>query len=93
MKGVKSKDITELAVVFLDSFRDIAEYTNDQLLEYMNKNNAWAMFNDDMEIGGLAGASIEDTVLFIGRYLTRDEQNNIISRYNSRFQHSYKNEE
>lgn len=87
-KGIKSKDLTELAIVFLDSFRDIAEYTDTQLLEYMNKNNAWSMFNNDIELRGLVGAGIEDTVWFIGRYLTKDEQDNIISRYNSRFQHS-----
>lgn len=81
-------DATFLAITFLESLKDIAKWSNEQLLDYMNKNNAWELLSDDMLMRGLIGADIDDIVEIIGGYLTQDEQDNIISRYNSRLQYS-----
>lgn len=81
-------NIVDLGIDLLESFRKITSWTNDQFLEYMNANNNWDILNNESIIRGLIGADIEDYVAIFGRYLSEHEQNNIISRYNSRFQQS-----
>lgn len=81
-------NIVDLGIDLLESFRKIAGWNNTEFLKYMNTNNNWDILNDETLLKGLIGADIEDYVVIIGRYLSEHEQNNIISRYNSRFQHS-----
>lgn len=78
-----SENCTDLAVIFLESFKTITQFSDDELLDYMNKNNVWSLFNDDMLVSDLAEEGINDTIEIIGRYLPRNEQNNIILRYYS----------
>ncbi len=82
---MKSIDLTELGITFLESFKRISGFSESQFVQYMNNNNMWDILNDTHLIRGLMGADIEDIVEIIGRYLSLDERHNIISRYNSRF--------
>lgn len=52
----------------------------------MNKNDNWSILNDEILLRGLVGADIEDYVAIFGSYLSKIEQQNIVSRYYSRFQ-------
>lgn len=76
---------TELAVIFIESFRSITQYSNSELLGYMNRTDAWKIFDDEDILCGLMVADIEDVVEIIGMYLTREEQLRIIDAYYARF--------
>lgn len=80
--------IVELTIDLMESFREIAGWSNNTFLDYMNTNNNWSILNDEMLMRGLIGADIEDYVEIFGRSLSKHEQDNIISRYYSKFQYS-----
>lgn len=78
-------NIVNLGIELLESFKNIVDWPNDKFLDYMNANNNWDILNNETILRSLIGADIEDYVAIFGRYLSEHEQNNIVSRYYSRF--------
>lgn len=73
----------ELGVQIIEWFKEITGFSNQQFLDYMNKNDVWSILNDTSIIKGCMWAEESDIINLLGRFLTKDEQHNIISRYNS----------
>lgn len=79
----KKDNYIEIGIQCLEWFKQLAGFTDEQFLDYMNKNNAWEMLNERSVIMGCMWLEAEDIVYIFGRYLTEDERLNIISRNNS----------
>lgn len=70
----------EMAVQLIEWFKQLSGYSTKEFLEYMNNNNVWEMLNNSDLIHGCIWAEEEDVINIFGRYLTKDERLNIISR-------------
>lgn len=72
----------EMGVQLIEWFKSLTGYTLNDFLTYMNKNNAWAILDDTELVKGCIWAEEEDIISIFGRFLTKDERLNIISRNN-----------
>lgn len=75
-----------MTVQIIEFLREILGYNLKDFLNHMNKNNLWEIFNNTDVINGCMWAEAEDILELFRGDLTENEQHNIISRYNSRFQ-------
>lgn len=73
----------EIGVQLIEWFKDLTGFDAATFLDYMNKNNVWDILNDASVVKGSMWAEEEDIINLLGRFLTKDEQHNIISRNNS----------
>lgn len=73
----------EIGVQIIEWFKDITGFDTATFLEYMNKNNVWNILNDKSVIEGCMWADEEDILDLLGKFLTKEEKHNILSRINS----------
>ena len=73
----------EIGVQVIEWFKDLTGFDTATFLEYMNKNNLWNILNNKSVIEGCMWADEEDILDLLGRFLTKEEKLNIISRINS----------
>lgn len=74
----KQDNYIEIGIQCLEWFKQLAGFTDEQLLDYMNKNNAWEMLNEKDIMLGCMWLDMESIVYIFGRYLTEDERQGII---------------
>ena len=80
--GIGMPTEVEMGVQLIEWFKSLTGFTLSEFLTYMNKNNAWDMLNDAELIKGCIWAEEEDIMSIFGRFLTKDERLDIISRHN-----------
>ena len=73
----------ERGVQVIEWFKELTGFNTTEFLEYMNKNNVWDILNDRSVVEGCMWAEEDDILGLLGRFLTKDEKHNIISRNNS----------
>ena len=73
----------EIGVQVIEWFKELTGFNTTEFLEYMNKNNIWNILNDRSVVEGCMWAEEDDILGLLGRFLTKDEKHNIISRNNS----------
>lgn len=79
----RNNTIELMCVQLVEWFKELAGFTDEQFLDYMNKNNVWDILNDDNLILGCISAEEEDIITLFGGYLSKDERLNIISQYST----------
>lgn len=77
---------TKVATMTLISLKEILSWVGKDLVEYMDENNLWVLFDDSDLMVGTMNSGLEDTLVFFGGGLSEDEKCEIVSRYNSKYQ-------
>lgn len=76
------KTEVEMGIQLIEWFKSLVGFNQEDFLDYMNKNNVWSLLDDTELIKGCMWAEEEDIITIFGRFLAKDEQSKIISRYN-----------
>lgn len=72
----------DLVVQAIEWFKELTGFSEQDLIDYMNKYNIWNILNDSDYIDSLIWATEKDILDLFGRYLTDEEKIEIISRAN-----------
>lgn len=72
----------EIGVQVIEWFKELTGFNTTEFLEYMNKNNVWDILNDRSVVEGCMWAGEEDILDLLGRFLTKEERLDILSRIN-----------
>lgn len=74
----------EISVQVLEWFKQLTGFTNREFTEYMNKYNMWAILDNQLLMESFIYADERDIIQILGKYLSKEEQDKIISQNNKR---------
>lgn len=72
-----------IAVQIIEWFKEITGFSNQQFLDYMNKNDVWSILNDTSIIKGCMWAEESDIINLLGQHLTPLDRHRILLKLNT----------
>lgn len=80
----KRDNLLDVAISGLESFREYSGLAYDEFIAYMDKYDVWSVMSNVELIWAMVGGGIEEAVEIFGSYLTQEEQQLIIDRYETK---------